>query len=97
MAAKQKLGFPILWDRQSAVAEAFGLAFTLPDDLREVYLGFGIDLPASNGDPSWRLPVPARFLIDGGGIVRLVQADPDYTRRPEAETTVEALRTLLAD
>lgn len=96
MAAKQKLGFPILWDRTSAVAERFGLAFTLPADLREVYLGFGIDLPAHNDDPSWRLPVPARFLVDGDGIVRLVQADPDYTRRPEPETTVEALRALVA-
>ena len=96
MAANQKLAYPILWDRQSAVAESFGLAFTLPADLKQVYLGFGIDLPAHNGDPSWRLPVPARFVIDGGGIVRLVQADPDYTRRPEPETTLEALRALVA-
>lgn len=97
MAAQQKLAYPILWDRQSAVAEKFGLAFTLPADLKEVYLGFGIDLPAHNGDPSWRLPVPSRFVIDGDRIVRLVQADPDYTRRPEPETTVEALRALLSD
>ena len=33
MAIKQKLDFPILWDEQSRVAEAFGLAFVLPDDL----------------------------------------------------------------
>lgn len=97
MAAKQKLTFPILWDRECGVAERFGLAFTLPDDLRQVYLGFGIDLPAHDGDPSWRLPVPARFVIDGDRIVRLVQADPDYTRRPEPESTVEALRALPAD
>jgi peroxiredoxin len=95
MAAKQKLTFPILWDRNSEVAEAFGLAFTLPDDLRVVYLGFGNDLAVRNGDPSWRLPVPARFVIDSSGIVRLVQADPDYTRRPEPETTVDALRKVV--
>lgn len=92
MAAKQKLTFPILWDEKSAVAEAFGLAFTLPDDLRQVYLSFGNDLAVRNGDPSWRLPVPARFVVDAGGIVRSVEADPDYTRRPEPETTLEALR-----
>ena len=95
MAAKQKLTFPILWDRNSEVAEAFGLAFTLPDDLKAVYLGFGNDLAVRNGDPSWRLPVPARFVIDSSGIVRLVQADPDYTHRPEPETTVEALRKVV--
>jgi peroxiredoxin len=94
MAAKQKLTFPILWDEKSAVAQAFGLAFVVPDDLRQVYLGFGNDLATRNGDPSWQLPVPSRFVIDGGGIVRFVQADPDYRFRPEAETTVDALRKI---
>ena len=92
MAAKQKLTYPIVWDEMSKVAEAFGLAFVLPDDLQEVYRGFGNDLAVRNGDPSWRLPVPARFVIDGKGIVRSVEADPDYRFRPEPETTLEALR-----
>ena len=95
MAAKHKLTFPIVWDSNSDVAEAFGLAFTLPDDLKQVYLGFGNDLAVRNGDPSWRLPVPARFVVDQEGIVRFVQADPDYTYRPEPETTVEALRRVV--
>lgn len=97
MAAKQKLTYPIVWDEKSMAAEAFGLAFTLPDDLKAVYMGFGNDLAVRNGDPSWRLPVPARFVIDGTGIVRLVQADPDYRYRPEPETTLEALRKVVAD
>lgn len=92
MAAKQKLTYPIVWDEKSAVAEAFGLAFTVPDDLKAVYLGFGNDLAIRNGDPSWRLPVPSRFVIDGSGIVRFVQADPDYTYRPEPQSTLDALR-----
>ena len=96
MAAKQKLAYPIVWDEKSKVAEAFGLAFTVPDDLKAVYLGFGNDLAIRNGDPSWRLPVPSRFVIDGQGIVRFVQADPDYTYRPEPETTLDALRKVVA-
>ena len=95
MAAKQKLTFPILWDKRCTVAEAFGLAFALPDDLKQVYLGFGNDLAVRNGDPSWRLPVPSRFVVDGSGIVRFIQADPDYTYRPEPETTLEALRKVV--
>jgi peroxiredoxin len=95
MAARQKLTFPILWDEKSAIAQAFGLAFTLPDDLRAVYLGFGNDLAIRNGDPSWQLPVPARFVIDAAGIVRSVEADPDYTHRPEPESTLEALRKVV--
>ena len=97
MAAKQSLTFPIVWDQKCEVADAFGLAFTLPDDLKAVYLGFGNDLAARNGDPSWQLPVPSRFVIDRAGIVRLVQADPDYRYRPEPETTLDALAKVAAD
>ena len=96
MADKQKLTFPILWDEKSVVAQAFGLAFTLPDDLKAVYLGFGNDLAIRNGDPSWQLPVPARFVIDAAGIVRSVEADPDYTHRPEPEATLAALRKVVS-
>ena len=97
MAAKQKLSFPILWDEKCDVARAYGLAFTLPDDLRQVYLGFGNDLAVKNGDPSWQLPVPARFVIDRQGIVRSVQADPDYRYRPEPASTLEVLRKVAAE
>src|SRR5882757_3092611 len=94
------LAFPsqslVLWRPNfGSLSAAFGLAFTLPEDLKTVYLGFGNDLALRNGDPSWRLPVPARFVIDAGGIVRAVQADPDYTYRPEPETTIDALRKVV--
>ena len=96
MATRHRFTFPILWDEKCLVADAFGLAFTLPDDLREVYLGFGNDLARRNGDPSWQLPVPARFVIDAAGIVRSVEADPDYRYRPEPEPTLAALRKVAA-
>jgi peroxiredoxin len=95
MAVRHKFTFPILWDERMKVAEAFGLAFVLPEDLRDVYRSFGNDLAVRDADPSWRLPVPSRFVIDKGGIIRSVQADPDYTYRPEPETTVEALRKVV--
>jgi peroxiredoxin len=92
--APTPLSFQILRDFGNRVADAYGLVFTLPDDLREIYLKFGIDLAQGNGDGTWRLPVPARFVIDRQGIVRAVDADPDYTRRPEPAQTVAALRAL---
>ncbi len=88
------LSFELLRDFGNHVAEAYGLVFTLPDDLREIYLKFGIDLARGNGDGTWRLPVPARFVIDRRGIIRAVDADPDYTRRPEPARTVEILAGL---
>ena len=88
------LPFELLRDFGNRVAEAYGLVFTLPDDLREIYLKLGIDLARGNGDGTWRLPVPARFVIDRDGIIRAVDADPDYTRRSEPARTVEILEDL---
>ena len=84
----------MLRDFGNRVADAYGLAFTLPEDLKALYLKFGVDLARGNGDGTWRLPVPARFVIDRHGIVRAADADPDYTRRPEPSQTVEVLKRL---
>jgi peroxiredoxin len=95
LAGKHKLAFPILNDHGLKIAKAFGLAFMLPDDLKDLYLNtFKNDLAQRNGDQSWRLPLPARFVIDRSGIIRYAEADPDYTVRPEPQETVAILRTL---
>ena len=88
------LTFEILTDRGNEVAARFGLRFSLPEFLREVYRTFPLDLEKFNGDGSWTLPIPARFLIDQDGIIRWAESDPDYTTRPEPEDTLEALRAL---
>ena len=91
---KHRLTFDVLSDHGNRVAREFGLVFALPDDLRELYVKFGIDLPKVNGDDSWTLPMQARFVIDRAGTIRAADADPDYTRRPEPTATVEVLRAL---
>lgn len=88
------LGFPILSDAGNEVAARFGLRFTLPEYLRKIYAGFPLDISAYNGDASWTLPMPARFVIDTGGVIRYADSDPDYTTRPEPEDTLAALRAL---
>ena len=93
-AKKGKLSFDILSDAGNGYADKLGLTFTLPDDLRKVYLALGIDLPKHNGDDSWVLPLPGRFVVDTGGIVRYSDAAADYTVRPEPQATLNALRSL---
>jgi len=88
--------YEVLRDLGNRVAEHYGLVFTLPETLQAIYTKFGIDLPKGNGDGTWRLPIPARLVIDRAGIIRAVDADPDYTRRPEPAQTVEILRRLSA-
>ena len=70
------------------------MRFKLPDDLKQAYLSFAIDLGARNGEDSWTLPMPGRFVIDAGGIVRAVDVDPDYRYRPGPDKTVEDVRAL---
>ncbi|CAO3359962.1 peroxiredoxin-like family protein [Azospirillum palustre] len=87
------LGFPILSDPRNDVAAAFGLRFELPDYLVELYKGLKNDLPAFNGDPSWTLPMPARFVIGQDGTILYAEVNPDYTRRPDPEDMLPALRS----
>jgi peroxiredoxin len=81
-------------DPGGRVSDAYGLNFTLPEDLQEVYAGFGLDLPAFNGDGRWQLPMPARYVIDPSGTIRYASVHPDYTTRPEPVETLEALQAM---
>ena len=90
------LSFPILSDTHNDVAAAFGLRFELPDYLVELYKSLKNDLPAFNGDPSWTLPMPARFVIGQDGIILYAEVNPGYTKRPEPEDMFPALRRATA-
>lgn len=92
MKRKHRIGFPVLSDPGHAYTRRLSLVFSMPEDLREIYRNFGVAIPEFNGDDSWELPLPARLVIDKGGVIRSIDADPDYTRRPEPEATIEVLR-----
>lgn len=89
---QNELGFPILSDANNNVAAAFGLRFELPDYLVDLYKSLGNNLPAFNGDPSWTLPMPGRFVIGSDGIITYAEVNPDYTRRPEPSDMLPAIR-----
>ena len=55
----------------------------MPDYLIELCKSRKNDLPAFNGDASWTLPMPGRFVIGQDRIVRYAEVNPDYTRRPD--------------
>jgi peroxiredoxin len=91
-----KLTFPILSDVRSEVANAFGIRFRLPDDLIGVYKTFKNDLPLVNDDPSWVLPMPARYVIGPDGIIAYAEINPDYTQRPDPSELLPVLDRLRA-
>lgn len=90
------LQFPILSDPHNDVASAFGLRFEMPGYLIELYKSLKNDLPAFNGDSSWTLPMPARYVIAPDGIIVYAEVNPDYTRRPEPSDMLPAIRAAAA-
>jgi len=93
---KLNLTFDILTDLHLKIADEFRLVFTFPDYLRELYKSFGSTLDRFNDEPEYRLPMPARYVIDRGGIIRAADLNADYTIRPEPSETLRQLRTLSA-
>lgn len=88
---QNELTFPILSDPHNDVADAFGLRFAMPDYLIDLYKNLKNDLPGFNGDDSWTLPMPARYVIGQDGTILYAEVNPDYTRRPEPTDLLPAL------
>jgi len=88
------LSFPILSDHGGEVAASFGLRWRLQDDLKKIMSSFGVDLAAFNGEPSWTLPMPARYVIAQDGTIAYAEVNPDYTRRPDPSELTPTLRRL---
>ncbi|MDX2456380.1 MAG: peroxiredoxin-like family protein [Gammaproteobacteria bacterium] len=93
-AEKHQLEFDVLSDIGNTTARDYGLIFTVYEEMRPLYLKWGLDVPASNGDNSWELPVPATYVIDSNSVVRAAHVDKDYTKRMEPEQILTALRNI---
>ena len=92
MHDQHKLRFPLLSDADNQVARKFGLTYRVPDAQEAVYRKAFVNLPFTNGDDSWELPIPATYIVDREGTIRYASANEDYTERPEPDDLVRALR-----
>jgi peroxiredoxin len=89
------LGFPILTDFKGDVANLFGLRWKLSQEMVEFYRDLAkIDLTQINGEDSWTLPMPARYVIDQNGFVAYAEINPDYTKRPDPSDLFPVLDSL---
>ena len=93
---KLNLTFDIFTDLHLKVAEQFRLVFTFPDYLRDLYKSFGSTLDRFHDEPEYRLPLPARYVIDSKGIIRAGDVNADYTIRTDPFETLKVLRGLMA-
>jgi peroxiredoxin len=92
---KNHLTFTVLSDVGNVIARRFGIVFQLPEDLLEAYEAFNHGLADMNGEEgATELPIPATYLLDSSGIIRLAFIEEDYTRRLDPQIILEALREL---
>jgi peroxiredoxin len=91
MHDQHKLRFPLLSDAGNQIAKKFGLTYRVPAPQAEVYRRAFVNLPFTNGDDSWELPIPATYILDRDGTVLYASANEDYTERPEPSVVVSVL------
>lgn len=98
MTAKEQnaLTFNVLSDHDNKVAREFGLVFTLPAELVDVYRSMGLDLGEKNGTGKFELPVPATYVIDRDRTIRHAHVDVDYTKRQEPSEIINIVAGLKA-
>jgi peroxiredoxin len=92
MHDQHKLRFSLLSDGGNNVARQFGLTYRVPELQEAVYRRAFVNLPFTNGDQSWELPIPATYVIDRDGTVLYALANEDYTERPEPAEIVQLLQ-----
>lgn len=92
MHDQHKLRFPLLSDAGNKVARQFGLTYRVPAAQEAVYRRAFVNLPFTNGDDSWELPIPATYIVDRDNTILYASANEDYTDRPEPSDLLERLR-----
>ena len=95
MRNKLNLPFDILTDLHLKTAEQFGLVFTFPDYLKDLYKSFGSTLDRFHDESEYRLPIPARYIVDSNRVIRSADVNADYTIRPEPSETLRTLKEIL--
>ena len=93
------LQYPLLADPGATIAEQFGIAHTIPPDLRRYYQSILINVPFNNAglsyhnatEASWRLPLPAVFVIDQTSTVLFAEGHADFRVRPEPADVLAVL------
>ena len=93
-AQHHNLTFPLLTDAGSVLADAFHVAYTVPEPMQQHYRSIMINIPFINGDQgpnTWRLPIPATFVIAPSGKITFAEAHADHRVRPDPKDVLATL------
>jgi peroxiredoxin len=80
----------VLSDPGCSVAAQFGLVYTVPEYHQQYYRSILVNIPYLNGDDSWRLPLPATYVVGRDGRLLIAEAHADFRVRPEPDEALAA-------
>jgi peroxiredoxin len=86
--------FPILADLDNGYALSVNLAIWVDEVMSGLIAGAGWDIPCYHGNDAWVLPIPAVFVLDRDGVVRMRHVNPDYRERADLDEIVASLDRL---
>lgn len=94
LVAKHALTYPVLSDKENAVAKQFKLVFEMEEGLVDYYRNHDRDIAGMNGSEVWELPVPATYVIDQGGVIRYAYVNLNHRERAEPSEVVAVAASL---
>ncbi len=86
---KTKSSFSIVYDKDRKIMKDWKVAYSLTDDMKTKYKGYGLDLEKQQGD--WMLPVPATYVIGQNGKIEFVHFDENYQQRADIKNILMSL------
>lgn len=90
---KNKLNFEILSDIDNVYAKSLGLVFQMPENLRELYHSFNLNVDAHNGNKNYELPMPATYIINDQKEIVYSFVPEDYTERLDPTEILDFLKS----
>ena len=82
-AQQHSLSYPLLTDAKGQVAASYGVTYTVPPAMQKHYRSILVNIPFINGDDTWRLPLPATFVVSREGTILFSEAHADHRVRPD--------------
>ena len=86
---KSKATFSVIYDKDRSIMKNWKVAYSMSDDMKTKYKGYGLDLEKQQGD--WMLPVPATYVVGKNGKIEYVHFDENYQKRAEVTEILKAL------
>lgn len=89
---KNELTFEVLSDEGSVLAKKFNIVYDVPSYLVKTFEKIGVDLQYMNGKGKMQLPLPATYVVDNQGIIRMAFVEVSFLKRMDPKDIVQFMR-----